>query len=285
MLSGVIGCPVAGSRTPKHSKYTGLPCCWISRIAPGILPVVTSLRTWSPIRSRAAREKVGATVAWDSARSSYGQPVTRTSASAATIRRRPAARLVLQRFIDQLLQRPLDALALRRRLLQHHKEHVLLAVDHQIADGGAIPFQFAERSRRRRLGVTGIGAYGKPKPHAEAVTGKIIMIPLDTGALANMVRCHQLERLRAEIGLAFERTAIEQHLRKARKVRHGRDHAAAGGFPLLANLGPVLAADPEITVVRQRLGEPLQPLRFGDEEAGVSHAERIEQLFPLDLEQ
>ena len=33
------------------------------------------------------------------------------------------------------------------------------------------------------------------------------------------------------------------------------------------------------------LGEPLQPLRFGDEEAGVGHAERIEQLFPLDLEQ
>src|SRR5258708_21456834 len=41
----------------------------------------------------------------------------------------------------------------------------------------------------------------------------------------------------------------------------------------------------EITVVRHRLGEPLQPLRFGDEEAGVGHAERIEQHFPLDLEQ
>ena len=100
-----------------------------------------------------------------------------------------------------------------------------------------------------------------------------------------MVRCHQFERLRAEIGLAFERTAIEQHLRKLREVRHGRNHAAAGGFPLLANLSPVFAADPEITVVRHRLGEPLQPLRFGDEEAGVGHAERIEQLFPLDLEQ
>jgi hypothetical protein len=67
--------------------------------------------------------------------------------------------------------------------------------------------------------------------------------------------------------------------------REKSDHAAAGGFPLLANLGPVLAADPEITVVRHRPGEPLQPLRFGDEKVGVSHAERIEQLFPLDLEQ
>src|SRR6266404_1651352 len=70
--------------------------------------------------------------------------------------------------------------------------------------------------------------------------------------------CHQFERLRAEIGLALKRTAIEQHLRKARKVRHGRNHAAAGGFPLLANLSPVFAADPEITVVRHRLGEPLR---------------------------
>ena len=100
-----------------------------------------------------------------------------------------------------------------------------------------------------------------------------------------MIRCHQFERLRAEIGLALERSAVEQHLRKARKIRHGRNHAAAGGFPLLANLDPILAADPEITVVRHRLGEQLLLLRFGDEEAGIVHAERIEQLFPLDLEQ
>src|SRR5439155_10820407 len=147
---------------------------------PGILPLVTSLRTWSAIWSRAAREKVGAFGAFGSARTSRSHPAARRMASAATIRARPAAPLVLQRLIDHLLQRPLDALALCRRLLQHHKEHVLLAVDHHVAAGGAVPFQFAQRSRRRRLGVTGIGAHGKPKPHAETVTGEIIMIPRNT---------------------------------------------------------------------------------------------------------
>src|SRR6476659_7179550 len=29
------------------------------------------------------------------------------------------------------------------RLLQHHEEHVLLAVDHHVAAGGAVPFQLA----------------------------------------------------------------------------------------------------------------------------------------------
>ena len=33
-------------------------------------------------------------------------------------------------------------------------------------------------------------------------------------------------------------------------------------LPFLPNLGPVLAADLEITVVRHRLGEPLQPAPF-----------------------
>src|SRR5689334_21154745 len=129
MVSGVIGAPVPGSRTPKHSRSTSLPCCWISMTAPGILPAVTSLRTWSPNRSRAARENVGASGALSPARTSCSHPPARKMASATTARQRPAAPLVLQRFIDYLLQRPLDALAFRRRLLQHHEEQILLAVD------------------------------------------------------------------------------------------------------------------------------------------------------------
>src|SRR6266550_6008961 len=108
---------------------------------------------------------------------------TMSRASVAAKLRRRAKPLVLHSFIDELLEGPLDALAFRRRLLKQHEEHVLLAVDHQIAAAGAVPFQFAQRSRRRRLGVTGIGAHGKPKPHAEAVTGKIVMIPRNTRAL------------------------------------------------------------------------------------------------------
>src|SRR5260221_11195394 len=95
------------------------------------------------------------------------------SASAAAKPRRRAKPSVLHRFIDELLEGPLDALAFRRRLLKHHEENVLLAIDHHIAAAGTVPFQFAQRSRRRWLGVAGIGAHGKPKPHAEAVPGEI----------------------------------------------------------------------------------------------------------------
>jgi hypothetical protein len=44
IASGVIGNWVTTSRTPKFSKYTGVPCCSISKMAPGILPVAISLR-------------------------------------------------------------------------------------------------------------------------------------------------------------------------------------------------------------------------------------------------
>src|SRR5262245_35692328 len=122
--------------------------------APGILPVVISLRTASPIRLSAAREKVG------SACTACSDPAARRMASAARTRWRLATPLVLHRFIDKLLQGPLDALTFRRRLLQDHEEHLLLAVDHHVAAAGAVPFQFAERSRRRRFCVTWIGADG-----------------------------------------------------------------------------------------------------------------------------
>src|SRR4029078_10857217 len=98
------------------------------------------------------------------------------------------------------------------------------------------------------------------------------MSPLNAGALADMIRRHQLERLRTEIGLAIERTAIDQHLREARKLVHLRAHAAAGGLPLLANLGPALAPDTEITVVRNRLGEQFQPIRVGYAQDGIAHS-------------
>src|SRR5258708_4562045 len=99
---------------------------------------------YSPIRSRAAREKVGASGAWDggtwdSARTSCGQPPIKKIASAAATRRRPAKTSVLQRFIDELLEGPLDTLAFRRRLLKQHEEHAPLAVDHHMAAAGVVP--------------------------------------------------------------------------------------------------------------------------------------------------
>src|SRR5437764_14025861 len=85
-----------------------------------------------------------------------------------------AAPSVLHGFIDQLLDGLLDALPLRRRLLQQHEEHILLAVDHEIAAAGAVPFEFAERARRRRrLGIAGIRADAEPQPETEPVAGEI----------------------------------------------------------------------------------------------------------------
>src|SRR5579864_7196259 len=104
------------------------------------------------MRSNPAREKLCGACA-----DNVGIPERRSSATAAPASRtNPAATIprrvkpsVLHRFIDQLLQGALDALALGRRLLQQHEEHVLLAVDHEIAAGGAVPFQFAEIAGRR----------------------------------------------------------------------------------------------------------------------------------------
>src|ERR1700722_9305882 len=107
-----------------------------------------------------------------------GHPASATTSSAsaaATWRRRPIPS-VLQRLIDHLLHCRLDLLPLRRGLLQQHEEHVLFGVDHEIATAGAVPFQLAERPRRRRLGVARIGANAKTEPEAETIAGKIEVI-------------------------------------------------------------------------------------------------------------
>src|SRR6266516_5970757 len=122
---------------------------------------------------------------------------TMRSATAAARLQRRAKPSVLHRFIDQLLDCLLDRLALRGRLLQQHEKHVLLAVDHEIAAAGAVPFQFAERTRRRRLGVAGIGANRETKPEAEAVAGEIEIVAPDAGARAYMIRGHHFESLGA----------------------------------------------------------------------------------------
>src|SRR3954451_13841834 len=117
---------------------------------------------------------------------------------------------VLHRFIDQLLQRRLDALALRGGLLHQDDEHVLLAVDDEIAAGGAVPFQFAERARRRRLCNAGIGAHREAEAVAEPIARKIEIIPRDSGPSPDVIGRHLPKSLRTEILFAVERAAIEQ---------------------------------------------------------------------------
>src|SRR5205814_10389801 len=123
----------------------------------------------------------------------------RSARAAARLQQR-AKPSVLHRFIDQLLDCLLDRLALRGRLLQQHEKHVLLAVDHEIAAAGAVPFQFAERTRRRRLGVAGIGADCETEPEAEAIVGEIEEVAPGPGRRAYMIRGPQVERLGAKPG-------------------------------------------------------------------------------------
>src|SRR6185437_8974044 len=131
-----------------------------------------------------------------------------TSASAAQMR--PANPSVLHRFIDQLLDRLLDALPLRRRLLHQHEKHVLFAVDDEVAAAGAVPFQLAKRTRRRWFCVAGIGADAKAEPEAETIAGEIEIVAIDPRVRPDMIRRHQRERFRAEILLAAE-FAARQH--------------------------------------------------------------------------
>ena len=131
-------------------EIAGTPCCWISMTAPGICRPPSRCGN-SRRRARVLRAKSSPRrQARDSARPLSGhragepqRPEARAPPKAARRRTKPS---VLHRFIDQPLHRRLDALALRRRLLQQHEEHVLLAVDHEIAAAGAVPFQFAETS-------------------------------------------------------------------------------------------------------------------------------------------
>src|SRR3954451_19078749 len=115
---------------------------------------------------------------------------------------------VLHRFIDQLLQRRLDALALRGGLLHQDDEHVLLAVDDEIAAGGAVPFQFAERARRRWFCNAGIGAHREAAAVAQSIARKIEIIPRNAGPGPAVIGRHLLEGLRTEILPTIARTAI-----------------------------------------------------------------------------
>src|SRR5215471_177624 len=155
MVSSVIGCAVFTLRRPNFSCRTGLPCCWISRMAPGILPAATSPRRNALTRVSPAGERLRGAGDGVSARTGQAAPTSRTKAAARTVRTRTS---VLHCLIDQLLQRPLHALALAWCLFQQDEEHVLLGIDHKIAAGSAVPFQFADIAGRRRLGVARIGA-------------------------------------------------------------------------------------------------------------------------------
>src|SRR6185295_13625137 len=93
------------------------------------------------------------------------------------------------------------------------------------------PFDLANRARRRRHCLAGVGADAKTVAEAKTVARKIEKITLDAGAWTDVVGGHGLERFRVHIALAVEFAAVQQHRRKTGKIVHGGDEPAAAGFP------------------------------------------------------
>src|ERR1700730_13401590 len=125
---------------------------------------------------------------------------------------------ILKRVVDDLLQRYLDGHAPGRGIFHHNEKHVLGTVDHDIDPGGAVPFDFAERPRRRRHRIAGIGADAETIAKPKTVAGIIEIVARDARARPDMIRRHRGEGRGAEIGFAVQRPAIEPHLRIAREI-------------------------------------------------------------------
>src|SRR5579871_2668759 len=102
-------------------------------------------------------------------------------------------RSLLQRVVDDLLDRGVDMLPPRGRILHHHEEHVLGTVDHNIAPGGAIPLELAEGTRRDRCIEAGTDADAETIAEAKAIAGVIVDIARDARARTNVVGGHGFE--------------------------------------------------------------------------------------------
>src|SRR5258708_1533440 len=122
-----------------------------------------------------------------------------------------------KRVVNDLLQRYLNVHAPRWGVFHQNEKHVLGAVDHKIDAGGAVPFDLAERARRRRHRVAGIGADAEAIAKSETVAGVIEIVARDPRPRPDMIRCHRGERSRAKISFSVKRSAIQQHLRVARE--------------------------------------------------------------------
>src|SRR5262245_50994486 len=98
-----------------------------------------------------------------------------------------------------------------RRILHYHEKHVLCLVDHDIASRRAVPFELAERTGRWGSRETGIDPHPEAIAEAKSVAGIVIVVARNAGARTDLICGHRLEGRGAEIGLAVERAAVEQH--------------------------------------------------------------------------
>src|SRR6266403_3669214 len=142
----------------------------------------------------------------------------RSSATMRSVAITPARRYrvfaasLLKRVVNDLLQRYLNVHAPGWRVFHHNEKHVLGAVDHDIDPGGAVPFDLAERAGRRRHRIAGIGADAETIAESETVAGIVEIVARDARPRPDVVRCHRGEDRGAEIGLAVQGPAVQQHL-------------------------------------------------------------------------
>jgi hypothetical protein len=96
-----------------------------------------------------------------------------------------------------------------RGILHQDEKHVLRSVDHQIDPGGAVPLDLAERARRRRHRIAGIGADAEAIAEPEAVAGIVEIIARHAGARTDVICRHRRERGGPQISPAVQAAAIE----------------------------------------------------------------------------
>src|SRR5207302_10413785 len=140
--------------------------------------------------------------------------------------------------------------------------------------GRTVPFDFARRARRRRHRIARIDADAQAIAEPKAVAGVIEVIACDARAPADMVSRHRRKRGGTKISLAVERSAVQQHLPKAREIRGGGNQSATAGFPSR----DIERSSLDMLVLAQRPGIACPLNRFGQKELGRRHSQRIEQL-------
>src|SRR5215471_10590066 len=146
-------------------------------------------------------------------------------------------------IIDQFLERNPGVGAIFMRLLHHDIDHVEFGIDAEVSAAAAVPFQFANRTRRPWFCLARIGAHGEAIAVPEPIAWKIEVVAPDARARSHMIRRHVLECRRAEKAPAVKLAAIKDHLRKAPIIDDGRDKSTAAGFPLRMRAALALRVD------------------------------------------
>ena len=115
--------------------------------------------------------------------------IERAAANKKRSSRRNAARSIGRGecVVDQFLERGRDASTFVLGLLKQDVNHVQLWIDTEISAAAAIPFEFADRARWRRSGVSRIGTHRKTIAVAKAIAGKVVVIPRNAGTSPDMV--------------------------------------------------------------------------------------------------